>query len=328
MKLSIAKGFLLLLPAGVILLALMMAGDQGLPGILSALRIVLGVVFVLLVPGYALQLALFPNRGDLDPLARTALSFGLSIAIIPPVFLVLSALRLEIRLWPIVMGLSLFTLICGLVALFRTRRLPESEKIDITVALKIKAWWAEQDRVFRWLYSGMAFFLVSAAVSAILVSLEKPGKPFTEFYLLDSEGLSEAYPREVIAGEPVEFRFGIVNHEGIASEFKIVAVQEGEKALGAVGYITLEDGAAWEGSMTFAMPQSGSGKEVEFFLERVGSPWPYRTLRVWLTVDPPEETPVPNAVSADGVSMGGFPRIGCSVHVPERPRMRELSVGV
>jgi hypothetical protein len=55
------------------------------------------------------------------------------------------------------------------------------------------------------------------------------------------------------------------------------------------------------------LPKAGDGQKVEFFLERVGSPWPYRTLRIWFNVNPVfEPTPSESAgrFSADG---GGFP---------------------
>jgi len=48
------------------------------------LRVLFGIPMVLFIPGYALIAALFPGKGDIDGIERTALSFGLSIAVVPP----------------------------------------------------------------------------------------------------------------------------------------------------------------------------------------------------------------------------------------------------
>ena len=49
----------------------------------TPVRIVLGLLLVLFLPGYSLIAALFPGKGDLDGIERIALSFGLSIAVVP-----------------------------------------------------------------------------------------------------------------------------------------------------------------------------------------------------------------------------------------------------
>jgi uncharacterized membrane protein len=288
MKLSLAKTFLLILIFGIFLLLLIVAGNSAMPEPLPTLRILLGIIFVLLVPGYALQAALFPHQADLDPLTRVAFSFGLSIAILPPIFLALSTLGLGVEFWPITIAIVLLVLICAAVALFRERRSTADEKSRISLSPDIRGWWASQDRVSRWLYGFLALAFITATVSAIVVSQEKPGEHFTEFYILDSQGLSMDYPRTVAVGRQIVFNLGIANHEGETSQYKIVAVRGEEQALATVGPISLAPGETWEGTVEFQLAQAGTGQQVKFLLERVGSPWPYRTLMVWLDVEAPE----------------------------------------
>ncbi len=56
----------------------------------NALRQVLGLIFVLFLPGYAATAALFPENDQIDGIERAALSFGLSIAIVPLIGLALN----------------------------------------------------------------------------------------------------------------------------------------------------------------------------------------------------------------------------------------------
>ena len=95
-------------------LALLTAG----PG-----RIVVGLAFVLFFPGYALIAALFPKKDDLDGVERLALSFGLSIAVVPLIGLGLNYTPWGIRLYPILISLLTFIIIMAIVAWYRRRRL-------------------------------------------------------------------------------------------------------------------------------------------------------------------------------------------------------------
>ena len=85
----------------------------------SFLRVLFGVLLVLFIPGYALIAALFPAAGDIDGIERIALSFGLSIAIVPLTGLALNYTPWGIRLDPVVTCLSLLTLGLCLVAQYR-----------------------------------------------------------------------------------------------------------------------------------------------------------------------------------------------------------------
>lgn len=65
--------------------------------LLESLRIVFGSVYVLFLPGFVLSYAFF-NSSEIDWLERIALSFGLSIAIVPLVVFYLNLIGLRISL--------------------------------------------------------------------------------------------------------------------------------------------------------------------------------------------------------------------------------------
>jgi glycosyltransferase involved in cell wall biosynthesis len=56
---------------------------------IPAMRVALGGAYVVFFPGYTLVAALFPGRRQLDAVERLRLSFGLSMAVMPLIGLVL-----------------------------------------------------------------------------------------------------------------------------------------------------------------------------------------------------------------------------------------------
>ncbi len=90
---------------------------------ISPVRIILGLPLVLFLPGYALIAALFPIKDDLDGIERVALSFGLSIAITPLLGLALNYTPFGIRLAPVLIVLSVFTISLAICAYVRRSRI-------------------------------------------------------------------------------------------------------------------------------------------------------------------------------------------------------------
>ncbi len=99
----------------------------------TPLRIILGLLLVLFLPGYSLIAALFPRKDDLDGIERIALSFGLSIAVVPLLGLALNYTPFGIRLVPILVVLSVFTVSLAVVAGVRRQGLPEGERFVVVV---------------------------------------------------------------------------------------------------------------------------------------------------------------------------------------------------
>jgi uncharacterized membrane protein len=97
----------------------------------TPVRVLLGLLLVLFLPGYSLIAALFPRRDDLDGIERIALSFGLSIAVVPLLGLALNYTPFGIRLVPILITLSVFTVLLALAAGVRRQGLPEGERFVV-----------------------------------------------------------------------------------------------------------------------------------------------------------------------------------------------------
>jgi uncharacterized membrane protein len=85
----------------------------------TPIRAVVGFPLVLFLPGYSLVSALFPGRDELDALERIALSIGLSICVVVFVGLGLNYTPWGIRLGPVLLALSAFTLVMTAVSAVR-----------------------------------------------------------------------------------------------------------------------------------------------------------------------------------------------------------------
>jgi uncharacterized membrane protein len=83
------------------------------------LRVLMGFLVSLYLPGYALIEALYPQRSELEELERLALSVGLSLALTPLTGFVLNYTPWGIRLDPITVAITFLILALGLVAVFR-----------------------------------------------------------------------------------------------------------------------------------------------------------------------------------------------------------------
>jgi len=105
---------------------------------ISPVRIILGLPLVLFLPGYALIATLFPRKDDLDVIERVALSFGLSIAITPLLGLGLNYTPFGIRLTPVLIVLSIFTIALAIGAWARRSRILDEDRfvVDFVAVLR------------------------------------------------------------------------------------------------------------------------------------------------------------------------------------------------
>lgn len=214
----------------------------------TPIRVLLGLPFVIFVPGYAFIAALFPEQGaspvddeaeesergrGIDGIERVALSFGLSIAIVPLLGLVLNFTPWGIRLRPILLTVSGFTLLSTWVAARRRQALPEEERFRVPYRSWLAAGRAElfepESRTDAALNVLLALSVILAVASVgYAVAVPKQGEAFTELYLLtrDDGGdlVADGYPTEMVRGEPSSLVLGIGNHEHREVDYTVVSL--------------------------------------------------------------------------------------------------------
>ncbi len=226
----------------------------------TPLRVPLGLAFVLFIPGYALIAALFPEEGEsptvdehiddeegwlathrregIDGIERTALSFGLSIAVVPLIGLALNFTPWGIRLVPIMVALSIFTVVMAGVAAYRRWELPPEERFRVPYRTWYDRAYAEvfepEDRLDAALNVALALsILLAVGVLGFAVMFPPTGEQFSSLYILterdDGDLVAADYPTEFVAGEPQSIVVGIDNNEHDTVEYTLVIQVQSEE---------------------------------------------------------------------------------------------------
>lgn len=264
----------------------------------TAIRVVLGLPLVLFLPGYALIAALFPRKDDLDSIERIALSFGLSIAVVPLLGLALNYTPFGIRLSPVLTVLSVFTISLAVVAYVRRGPLTEDDRFFVDfpgafASLKESVTAAETkiDKILSVILI-IAIVLAIAMVVYVIVT-PKQGEKFTEFYILGPGGNASGYPTELKVGEAGEVIIGVVNHEYDTTTYQLEMKLAGERI--SEERIALLHNETWERLFTFQALKAGEDQKLDFLLYKIpfnttvtGEPLPgeeYRSLHLWVDVN-------------------------------------------
>ncbi len=185
----------------------------------TPLRIVFGLPLILFVPGYVLIAALFPRNDDLDWLERVALSFGLSIAVVPLIGLALNYTPWGIRLDPILAAVSLFVIAMAAAATARRLLLPAADRLTVPAAEALAGVRSElfapgQSRLDRGLSVVLVLSILAAiGTTAFVIAVPKEGEHFSEFYVLGANGKAADYPTSFASGTPEWVTVGVGNHE-------------------------------------------------------------------------------------------------------------------
>jgi uncharacterized membrane protein len=253
----------------------------------SPIRIILGLPLVLFLPGYALIATLFPRKDDLDGIERVALSFGLSIAITPLLGLALNYTPFGIRLTPILIVLSIFTIALAISAWARRSKIPEGDRFLVDFGAAFEAvkepFKATDTKIDRILSVVLIISIVLAlSVTVYVIVVPKEGEKFTEFYVLGPGGMADDYPTNLTVGEKGEVITGVVNHEYANTSYQLEVILNGE--LIDEKSIVLTHNETWEGPFTFKLKKAGEDQKLEFLLYKEGVKEVYRSLHLWMDV--------------------------------------------
>ena len=248
----------------------------------NVLKLILGIPLLLFFPGYALAAALFPRRERMDGIERIALSFGLSIAVVSLIGLILNYTPLGIRLEPVLYSVASFIFVISVIGWFRRRRLTAEERFSIEFQVGVPGWGESRwDKVL----SVILVVAIAGALGMLGYALAAPkvGERFTEFYILGLEGKAIDYPREITVGEEGKVIVGIINREHKTVSYRVEVRVDGVKN-NEVGAVLLEHDEKWEGEISFVPTVAGDNQKAGFLLYKEGQSEAYQSLHLWVNV--------------------------------------------
>ncbi|MDS0284553.1 DUF1616 domain-containing protein [Haloarcula onubensis] len=279
-------------------------------GSVRPVALVVGLPFVLLVPGYALVSAVFPAAGETGPtparttswLGRLGLSVGGSVVAVAAVGGVLDFTVWGFQREAVAVGLGLFTLAATAVAWYRRLRLPVDRRAGTdaaTLAARTRSVVVGEGP------AGLLLTLVvllSAAGAVGVVAHESTEQGVvTEFYVLgqDESGdlVAENYPTNVTVGEPTTVGVGlgaagsgpfegtvVASLERVTRENDTVRIRESRRL--DTFEMRVQPGETTVRRHTVQLPLAGERLRLTYRLYRRGSDRPLRQVHVWLTVTP------------------------------------------
>jgi uncharacterized membrane protein len=263
-------------------------------------RIILGLPFLLFFPGYTLMAALFPKKGSMGGVERVALSFGLSIAVVPLIGLVLNFTPWGIRLYPILISLAVFVLATSVTARYRRGKLAPEERFRVSFNIrplfrvKLPFWYWQEQTLAHNTMSLVTAVVIAVAIAGLgygVVNTPRVGEKFTEFYVLGPSAKAENYPTELKVGEEGRVILGIVNHEQEEASYRVEVWVDGEKAKLRVDgenrddiSVELDNEQKWQNWVGF-VPQKAGRQKVEFVLYKNGVPYFKQPLYLWVDVE-------------------------------------------
>jgi len=284
----------------------------------SVVRLVVGVPFVLVSPGYAVVAALFPRSAPsldvaishrVNGIERLVLAVGLSVVVSPLLALAVSYTPLGLAPGVVVGVVATFTVGMSVIAGWRRSRVPDHQRWSLPVHQWVRS--VEQSRSDSTVRSAalivvVASLLVAAGGVGSAVYGRTPGETFTEFYLLtDSESgpLMNDYPDDLTVNRTTSILVGVKNHEHRPVRYTVIASLQRVSTDGGVETplssmelartetSVLEHREEWNRSLTVRPTATGKDLKLVFALYRGDAPeqptagTPYEQTWVWVDVN-------------------------------------------
>jgi uncharacterized membrane protein len=175
---------------------------------------ILGLPFILFIPGYTLIFAMFPTKNGakgINKIERIGISLGFSIAITALLGFILNFTPWGIRLESILLSLFIFTISLGIIAFYRWKRTNPDQRFIISFDTSHFISSCIIDNILT-IIVVLSVFIAGASIIYIIIT-PTTGESFTEFYILTTNGNSTNFPTNISKGGNTSIILGLINHE-------------------------------------------------------------------------------------------------------------------
>jgi uncharacterized membrane protein len=212
---------------------------------------------------------------------RLTLSFGISIAIVSLIGLLLNYTPWGIRLESIIVSVSSLILVMSFISWLRRRRLFEEERfaVSFNMTLDNRAG-GFKSRIINVILI-LCILSLLGTISYVITTITSD-QEYTEFYLRSED--NEIYPMVLNEGEEGSVIVGIINneHEKVSYrvEIEINGINDNQPRIAL-----LEQSEKWEQEISFIPEMIGANQSIEFVLYKNEEIEPYlEPLRLWFDV--------------------------------------------
>lgn len=258
------------------------------------LRVLLGGTALLVLPGYVVVAILFPHRGavaapgrlsafrgpdGVSSRERLALAFGLSLAMLPVLGILVSISPWGFSASTVAAAFAVFVGVGGLLAAVVRRRLPPAKRFRLPIDR-----WGRDLRAALGRGSTTERAVNAVVIASVVVALlaaggalaiPQGGESFTNFAVLsendDGELVAGGYPDDLAANGSASLVTAVENHEGESTTYTVVVTME---RMGA----TVDDPNASDGAAPEANASDGTTVELHRYEATVepGQRWTRR----------------------------------------------------
>jgi uncharacterized membrane protein len=300
-------------PPARLLLAGLGVMNLGVLAPLPALRAMATLPLVLLVPGYAVMMAVFGHRPRRDVLLTLAFTVLLSMATYPLVALALYAASIPIRTGSVMLSTDGLVALLVAMAVLRTRR----ERRITTVSVVPCVTTTGLRSPWNGARGGMLFAaLVAIAIAALAAALPlwpaPTDQPYTQFYLAGPwahlSTMVQVRPNQRLAVE-----LGITNQTHRRQRYQIVPRLAGGPSW-PERTVTVPAGRSWAGSMSGYVPPDGCVHRLSIALRVGRNGKALSPLTLWVRAAPGRLSPAAPLRAAHAARVaplrGRRPRVG------------------
>lgn len=268
----------------------------------AIVRLGLGLITIMLLPGYAFIAAVFPGKEDISGILRVILAVAFSIILVSFLGLALDKTIWGIRLDPVMISVTLLTATCTLIAFVRRHLLPADRRLDPGFARPLKE--AKQFLLppsrngIEWLSTILLIGAVLLAASTVALAVYGPGQSekYTELYVTGPGGKIQDYPVFFPVNETRSVNVGIGNHEGMDIVYDLVVRFEGPSTYDLyTGQIPVPDNQTVLRNVTMKLAEPYESARITFSLYKGADRLtPYRQCYLLVNATVPVESGVLN----------------------------------